>query len=172
MDASDRSAATSGPAGERTGTRAWPGLALWLLLCYGASFVGSRFRPGPWYDALEKPPWTPPGWIFAPVWTVLYGMMAVAAWLVWKRLGVAGAPVALALFVGQLVANALWSYFFFGLERPGLAFGDIVLLVLLVAATLTAFWRIRTAAGALLIPYLLWVLFAAALNGAVWRLNA
>jgi tryptophan-rich sensory protein len=149
----------------------WLGLAGWLLLCFGAAAMGSRYPPGAWYDSLEKPPWTPPDAIFAPVWTVLYAMMAVAGWLVWKERGFRGAPAALGLFLLQLLANFLWSYLFFGLEMTDVALLDIAVLWLAIAATASAFWPVRKLAAVLLLPYLLWVSFAAALNFEIWRLN-
>lgn len=148
------------------------GLAFWLVLCFGAAAMGARFNPGEWYAALAKPAWTPPDCLFGPVWTVLYTLMAVAAWLVWRRYGFAGAPVALALFGVQLALNALWSWIFFGLQRPGLAFLELEALWLAIAATTWAFWRLSPTAGWLLVPYLLWVTFAGLLNYAICRLNA
>jgi benzodiazapine receptor len=142
-----------------------------LGLCFGAGWVGSRFPPGEWYDQLEKPSWNPPNWVFAPVWTALYFSMGLAAWLVWRRSGLAKARVALSFYVAQLVVNAMWSWLFFGLHRPGTAFAEIVLLWVLVLSTLLLFWRRVTFAGALFIPYLIWVSFAAALNFSLWRLN-
>jgi translocator protein len=156
----------------RRGWRQWAGLAAWLGLCYLAAFVGSRFTDtGAWYQALEQPAWQPPDWLFGPVWTLLYTMMAVAAWLVWREWGRRAVGGALALFLVQLALNVAWSWLFFGQQRPDLAFGEIVLLWIAILATLLAFWRIRTLAGALLIPYLLWVTFAAALNYSIWQLN-
>jgi translocator protein len=149
----------------------WLGLAFWLALPLLAGAFGSQFQPGAWYAALEKPPWNPPSWVFGPVWTVLYILMGVAAWLVWDRYRGA-AKVALGLFVVQVIFNALWSYFFFGAQAPGLAFGWIVLLWVLIVATLVLFWRARTVAGVLLLPYLAWVSFATVLNFALWQLNA
>jgi translocator protein len=150
----------------------WVGLAAWLGLCYVAAFIGSRFTDtGAWYQALEQPAWQPPDWLFGPVWTLLYAMMAVAAWLVWRDRGFRGAPAALTLFLVQLALNVAWSWLFFGEQRPDLAFGEIVLLWIAILATLVAFWRIRPLAGALLIPYLLWVTYAATLNHAIWQLN-
>lgn len=148
------------------------GLVLWIGVAFVAGWVGSRFPPGEWYAALQKPAWTPPNSLFGPVWSVLYLLMGIAAWRVWLRGGFAGAPLALGLFLLQLVLNALWSYLFFGLQRPDLAFVDILLLDLVVLATILAFWRVETAAGALLLPYLGWILFASALNAALWRMNA
>lgn len=120
---------------------------------------------------MAKPCFTPPGWVFGPVWTILYIMMAVAAWLVWRDRGFGGARLALGLFVLQLLLNGLWSFIFFGLKLPGLAFGEIVILWLAVLGMLTAFWRLAPAAGLLLLPYWLWVSFAAVLNFALWRMN-
>jgi translocator protein len=144
------------------------GLVGWLALCFGAAAVGARFRPGPWYAALRKPAWNPPNWIFAPVWTVLYALMATAVWLVWRQAGVAPA---LALFLGQLALNAAWTWLFFGLRRPGLALAEIAALWLALVATALAFGAIRPLAGLLLLPYLAWVTFAGALNAALWRRN-
>jgi len=143
----------------------------WLCLSFAAAGFGSQFIPGEWYRTLEKPSWTPPGYLFGPVWTFLYACMGVAAWLVWKRFGFAGARLALALFMGQLVLNVMWSWIFFGLHRPGLAFLEIFLLWVMIMATMIAFWRKHTRAGVLLLPYLLWVSFAAVLNYSIWRLN-
>ena len=149
----------------------WAALAAWVGLCFAVAGLGARYAPGPDYAALLKPSWTPPPGVFPPVWTTLYLMMAVAAWLVWQRFGFRGAPAALALFLGQLTLNALWSWLFFGLQRRGLALVDVGLLWVLIALTLAAFWRRSVPAGALLIPYLAWVTFAVALNFAIWRLN-
>ncbi len=143
----------------------------WLALSFAAALVGSQFRPGAWYATLAKPAWTPPGALFAPVWTLLYALMGISAWLVWRRIGFRGATAALSLFVAQLSLNALWPYLFFGLHRPDIAFAEILVLWMAILATLLAFWRITPPAGALMLPYLLWVSFAAALNLALWRLN-
>jgi len=147
------------------------GLVGWLAVTFAAAWVGSRFMPGAWYASLAKPSWTPPSGVFAPVWTVLYVLMAVSAWLVWRRVGFGTAGAALVLFVVQLALNALWSYLFFGLHRAGAAFLDIVALWLAILVVLVLFWRHDRWAGALLAPYLLWVIFASFLNLAVWRLN-
>lgn len=156
----------------RRGWKEWAGLAGWLGLCYLAAFVGSRFTDtGAWYQGLEQPAWQPPDWLFGPVWTLLYTMMAVAAWLVWRERGRRAVGGALALFLVQLALNVAWSWLFFVRQRPDLAFGEIVLLWIAILATLLAFWRIRPLAGALLIPYLLWVTYAAALNYSIWQLN-
>jgi translocator protein len=124
-----------------------------------------------WYPTLTKPAWTPPAWLFGPVWTVLYVLMGVAAWRVWLHRAEPPAAQALAIFGVQLVLNALWSLLFFGLRAPGLAMAELVLLWLAIAASLGAFWRLEPLAGALLVPYLAWVTFAGALNHAIWWLN-
>ena len=151
--------------------RAWLGLPAWLLLPFAAAAVGTRFMPGAWYASLAKPAWNPPNWIFGPVWTLLYILMGVAAWLVWRRAGWRGARLALSLFVVQLVLNALWSYLFFGLHRPDLAFVDIVALWAVILMTTVLFWRQLRLAGLLMLPYLAWVGFASVLNFAIWRMN-
>ena len=149
------------------------GLVGWLVVCFLPASLGAAFfRPGEWYVALKKPAWNPPPWIFGPVWTALYTMMAVAAWLVWKRGGFAARRGPLALFLAQLVLNAAWTPLFFGLHQPGFACAEIVSLWLAIAATLAAFRPLSRAAAWLLAPYLAWVSFAAALNFALWRLNS
>jgi translocator protein len=158
-------------AATAAGLKSLFGLVGWLVLCFGVAAFGAQFMPGEWYAGLEKPSWNPPGWIFAPVWTALYTMMAVAAWLIWKRGGFAVQLTALLLFLLQLSFNTLWSWLFFGRQQPALAFVDILLLWLSLLATTVAFWRINNIAGLLLVPYLLWVSFAAGLNFALWRLN-
>jgi translocator protein len=152
-------------------SKRWLGLALWIAipLVVGGG-IGSLFQPGVWYDGLEKPAFNPPSWVFGPVWTLLYVLMGVAAWLVWDRHG-DRARTALALFLVQLAFNAGWSAIFFGLQSPGLAFAEILVLWALILATLVAFWRLHRTAGMLLLPYLAWVSFAAVLNFSLWRLN-
>ena len=157
-----------------TNTRAILGLVAWLLASFSAAALGSYFTvpalPA-WYPTIAKPPWTPPEWVFGPVWTLLYTMMGAAAWVVWAKKGFAGARGALGLFLAQLALNALWSVIFFGWRMPGAAFAEIILLCCAVAATARAFFRHSAPAGWLLVPYALWLLFAAALNFAIWRLN-
>ncbi len=121
--------------------------------------------------APARPEWAPPSSVFGPVWTVLYALMGIAAWLVWRERHTPGSRRALLLFGAQLVLNTLWSWLFFAWHQGGLAFLDIVVLWLLIVLTIVDFWRIRPLAGALLLPYLAWVTYAAALNLAVWRLN-
>ena len=154
------------------GTRRWLGLAAWLLASFSAASLGALFMPGEWYAGLKKPAWNPPGWIFGPVWTTLYAMMAVAAWLVWHPGGFAAHRRALALFTIQLLLNAAWTPLFFGLHLPAIAFGELLLLWCAIAATMIAFFRVNRVAGWLLAPYLAWVSFAAILNYTLWRLNS
>jgi len=143
----------------------------WIVLCFSAAAFGAQFMPGEWYAALKKPSWNPPNWIFGPVWSALYAMMAVAAWLVWRRGGFKLNRLPLSLFLTQLLLNALWSWLFFGLKNPALAFGEIVLLWLGIGATLVAFWPRQRTAAWLLVPYLMWVSFASGLNFTLWQMN-
>ncbi len=154
-----------------TSTRSSLGLVGWLVVSFAAGAVGSRYMPGAWYVALTKPAWTPPSGVFGPVWTVLYVLMAVAAWLVWRRAGFTGSRLALTLFLAQLALNALWSYLFFGIHRPDLAFLEIVVLWAVILWVTVLFWRKVPLAGALMLPYLAWVGFASCLNFALWQLN-
>lgn len=149
------------------------GLVGWLALCFAASAIGAfaSVQAASIYADLAQPSWAPPAWVFGPVWTLLYAMMAIAAWLVWRNGGFQRNGRALWLFIAQLAVNAAWSWLFFASNKGALAFADIVLLWVLIVATLLAFWRVRPIAGALLLPYLAWVSFAAALNLAVWQLN-
>lgn len=120
------------------------------------------------YNGLKQPAWAPPSWLFGPVWTVLYAMIAVAGWLAWRRVGFTRP---LWLYAAQLALNAIWTPLFFGAGRYGLAFVDIAVLWLLIGATVAAFWRIRRAAAVLLLPYWAWVTYASALNLAIWLIN-
>ena len=149
------------------------GLIAWFFLCFAASFIGAiaSFQAKSFYGLLSQPDWAPPPWLFGPVWTVLYAMMAVSAWLIWRAGGFRGNRNALLLFFLQLTFNALWSWLFFAWQLGAAAFADIILLWLLIVATLVSFWRVNRLAGALLVPYLLWVSFASALNYALWQLN-
>lgn len=144
-------------------------LAGFIALVVLAALIGSAFQPSDWYAALRKPPLTPPNWIFGPVWSFLYLCIAVAGWLVWRARRDATTP--LALWASQLVLNGLWSLLFFGLHRPGLALLELAILLALVVATTAAFFRVRSLAGALLVPYVLWVGFAIYLNAGIWYLN-
>jgi tryptophan-rich sensory protein len=155
-------------------TKSVAGLAVALTVCYGAAGVGGFFTAGSiqgWYATLAKPSWNPPAWVFGPVWTVLYGMMAVAVWLVWLQRHDRPITVPIAWFAVQLIFNAAWSPLFFGLHRIDLALVDIAGLWIALAVTARLFFKQRVIAGALLTPYLLWVSFATTLNLAIWRLN-
>jgi|SRR5215207_3771044 len=146
-------------------------LLAFVAACFLVAIPGAVFRPGAWYERLVKPRWRPPNSLFAPVWTVLYLMIAVSGWLVWREAGFAGAALPLAVFALQLVLNAAWTPLFFGLHRPDLALFGIIVLWASILATIVLFYPIHSGAALLLIPYLAWVSFAAALNLAVWRLN-
>ena len=149
-------------------------LVLSIAICLAVAGAGAVFTRGSirnWYPLLQKPSWTPPSWLFGPVWTVLYLMMAIAAWLVWRRRGFGNVDSALGLYVFQLALNAMWSPLFFGMKNPLAGLLDIVPLWAAILATLISFWRISSAAGALLVPYWLWVSFATALNFAIWKMN-
>jgi benzodiazapine receptor len=149
-------------------------LALFIAVTFAAAGLGAFFTStsvSNWYPALRKPSWNPPAWIFGPVWTVLYLMMAIAAWLIWRKQGFDGAVGALGLFALQLALNALWSPLFFGLRNPLAGLVDIIPLWAAILATLVCFWEISPLAGALLTPYWLWVSFATALNFMIWRMN-
>lgn len=149
------------------------GLLGWLALCFVVSALGAvaSLNASDFYARLVQPDWAPPSWLFGPVWTTLYAMMAVSAWLVWRRGGFARQRVALTLFIVQLALNALWSWLFFAWHLGGAAFVEVLVLWLAIAATLVAFWLVAPLAGVLLLPYLAWVSFAAVLNFSVWRLN-
>ena len=149
------------------------GLIGWLFVSFIAAAIGAAasVHAGLFYTRLDRPDWAPPPWLFGPVWTVLYALMGIAAWLVWRVDGFRANKSALTLFLVQLALNALWSWLFFGWHRGALAFANILVLWVLIAATLVAFWRSRPLAGALLAPYLLWVSFASVLNYSVWQLN-
>lgn len=149
------------------------GLIGWLLISFAASAVGAvaSIQAQSFYGELTQPSWAPPGWVFGPVWTTLFALMGVAAWLVWREGGFRKNKTSLSLFLVQLVVNALWSWLFFAWHLGAYALIDLIVLWLLIIATLVAFWRVKALAGVLLVPYLLWVSFAGFLNYAVWQLN-
>lgn len=147
------------------------GLVAFVLLCFGASLLGGSVAGeavSDWYKDLVKPHWTPPGWIFGPIWTLLYALMAVAGWMVWRQ----GARIAVLLFLLQLALNAVWPWVFFGLKRLDWAFYDAVAMAAAIVATIVAFYGVRRRAALFMVPYLGWVVFAAFLTWSVWRLNA
>jgi translocator protein len=173
--------------------RSFFALFIWILICFAASGVGAvavNQTLDSWYVMLRKPSWNPPNWVFGPVWTALYTMMAVSAWLTWRRrlytmMAVsawltwrrrlecpAGVRVALGWFAVQLVLNALWSWLFFAWRQPGWGFAEIIILSFAIAMTMGSEWRVSRPAALLMVPYLAWVTFASALNGAIWRLNS
>jgi translocator protein len=160
-------------AGQRDWARQALGLVGWLTLCYVAAGIGAiaSVNAQSFYAELVQPAWAPPGRLFGPVWTFLYTCMAVAAWLVWRAAPLAETRVALGLFLAQLAVNALWSWLFFVWRLGGWAFAEVLLLWLLIVATTVACWRFSRLAALLLVPYLGWVSFAAALNFWLWRAN-
>ncbi len=149
------------------------GLLASLGLTFAAAAVGATasVRAGAFYGQLIRPAWAPPGWLFGPVWSALYLLMALAAWRIWREQGCRRAAPALALYLAQLLLNALWSWLFFAWHRGGAASLEILLLWALILATVLAFARIQRLAAYLLLPYLAWVTFAALLCLAIWRLN-
>jgi len=149
------------------------GLLGWLLLTFAAAAIGgvASADAGAFYQQLTRPGWASPAWLFAPVWSALYLLIGIAAWLVWRVRGFRGAGTALSLFLIQLAANALWTWLFFAWQQGALAFGEILILWALILGTVVAFWRVRPLAGALLLPYLAWVTFASALTFSIWQRN-
>jgi benzodiazapine receptor len=150
------------------------GLAAWILVCFVAASVGAvaSISARSFYGNLARPDWAPPGWLFGPVWSALYLLMGIAAWLVWRSHGFKTGRTALVLFLSQLAANALWTWLFFAWRQGAAAFVEILILWALIVATIVSFWRLDRIAGALLLPYLAWVTFASALTFSVWQLNA
>jgi translocator protein len=153
----------------------WAALVGLILLCLAVGAIGGWASAGPirdWYPSITKPGWNPPNWVFGPVWTLLYVLMAIAAWLVWKKNPqFSGVRIALNLFFLQLALNLAWTFIFFAAHSPGWALIEIAVFWLAIAATLYAFWSHSRLAGLMLAPYLAWASFAAVLNAAIWRLN-
>lgn len=149
------------------------GLIGWLALAFATAAVGAiaSIEASAFYAQLARPVWSPPGYVFGPVWSVLYALMGVSAWLVWREKGARHLALALGLFVAQLAANALWSWLFFAWHEGAWAFADVLLLLALIAAMVRAFWSVRRLAGILMLPYLGWVCFAALLTWSVWQAN-
>ena len=148
--------------------RGWKSLIVFLLLVAAAAFAGATSAPDAWFAALEKPSFNPPNWLFGPVWTMLYILMAVAAWRVYRKRGF---DLALGTWLAQLAVNAAWTPLFFGLHRIDLALLDILVLDVLVLATIVLFWRRDRVAAALMLPYLAWIAFATVLNASILKLN-
>ncbi len=153
--------------------RSLAGLLGWLALTALAAAIGgyASAHAGSFYQQLVRPSWAPPAWLFAPVWSALYLMMGLAAWLVWRARGFRGASTALGLFLAQLAVNAFWTWLFFVWRQGAWAFVEILVLWGLILGTTVSFWRVRPLAGALLWPYLAWVTFATALTFATWQRN-
>lgn len=152
----------------------WISFITFIIVCLIVQIVGSfwtRESVSTWYPTLIKPSWTPPDWIFGPVWSFLYIMIAVSGWLIYKSEYSHKRSVALMLYAGQLVLNFIWSFLFFSLRSPILGLIDIVLLCLLIILTIISAWPVRPLASLLLIPYLMWVMYATALNAGIWLLN-
>lgn len=153
----------------------WLWLFVWIGICQGAGVIGSLFTAPAivgWYAGLEKSFLNPPGWVFGPVWTLLFTLMGIAAFLVWRQRGEKPeAKKGIRLFIRQLVLNVLWSVMFFGFHDPFIAFVDIVVLWIVIVATIYEFRKVSEWAAWLMVPYLLWVSFASYLNLAVVLLN-
>ena len=149
-------------------------LLISILIVFSFGFIGSFFTTSSittWYAFINKPLFSPPNWIFAPVWTLLYVLMGISAFLIWKKRDNLRTKQALIFYGIQLILNALWSIIFFGMHNPGLALLEIIILWLFILITLIKFYKINKTAGLLFIPYLLWVSFASILNYAIWILN-
>ncbi len=160
--------AVTEPTTQRRHTAFWQVLVVFVLLTFLASLTGGLFGPGAWYAGLAKPSWNPPNWVFAPVWTILYIMIAVSGTLAWQ----AGASArVIGLWGAQMALNALWTVLFFALQRPGWALIEIAFMWSAIALYARAVWPIERRSTWLMLPYLAWVSFAAALNAALWWLN-
>ena len=146
-------------------------LFVFLGIAFIPAIIGSAFPPDAWYETLIKPSWDPPRWVFGPVWTVLYALIGYAGFLAWSSSHGRARNRAFGIYAVQLILNALWSPLFFGYHSPGLALVNIAAQTVAISFNIVAFYRIKPAAGLLLAPYLLWVMFALGLNGAIWELN-
>lgn len=157
----------------RDGTTGIVALVGWVGVSLAAGAVGAvaSVSAQDFYALLTKPWWAPPPWLFGPVWTLLYLLMGIAAWLVWRRGPADTVRRALSLFLAQLILNGLWTWIFFAWRLGGPALAEIVLLWTAILMTILFFWRVRPAAATLLLPYLAWVSFATALNAALWLAN-
>jgi tryptophan-rich sensory protein len=149
------------------------GLVGWLAVVFAAAAVGAvaSIDASAFYAQLVRPSWAPPASAFGPVWSALYLLMGIAAWLVWRHRGADRQRLALGLFVAQLIANAFWSWLFFAWRNGAAAFVEVLVLLVLIAATIAAFWRISRLAGILLLPYFAWVTLASALTWTIWQSN-
>lgn len=152
----------------------WLPQGLFLVLAFAAAGLGALATStsvDTWYPTLRKPEWNPPSWIFSPVWTLLYLLMAAATWRAWRTGDALAARRTVSLYTAQLTLNALWSILFFGMRQPGAALAEIIVLWAVLVIILIRYWRIDRLAAGLWAPYVAWVTFAAALNGAIWNLN-
>lgn len=145
-------------------------LIVFIALVVATAAAGGQFRPGDWYEALTKPPWTPPNWLFAPAWAVLYILIAVAGWLAWRRAG-GRVDAAVSVWGLQLLFNAAWSWLFFGRHQMFVALIDIVAMLICIVAFIAINMTSNRPAALLFVPYALWVCYATALNFTLWRLN-
>jgi benzodiazapine receptor len=145
--------------------------AIFLFIAFLPGIIASQFSPGQWYMALHRPSWTPPGWIFAPVWTILYFMIGLAGYWAWNNSDPGNRKIPFSVFALQLILNATWSFVFFGLNSLPLSVVNITALWSLILANMVIFYRLSSIAGYLLIPYFLWSTFAAVVNWSIWRLN-
>lgn len=160
--------------GLRNGTQKWLGLLVWIAIAFLPSATAAFGSPGTWYDSLEQPGWTPPSWVFGPVWTLLYLLMGIAAWRVWAKHGFRDrkARLALVLFLAHLILNAAWTWLFFDLHLLTAAAVEIVILWGMILVLVILFWKHDRIAGALLLPYLLWVTYAVTLSIGFAVMNA
>lgn len=152
----------------------WGLLAISIFTPFTAGILGSAFTTPAvqsWYQTIYRPTWNPPSWLFGPVWTLLYILMGVALYLVWSKKQTKGKNLAMSIFLVQLILNAFWSVIFFGLGNFWFAFVEIVFLWLFIVLTIAQFWKINKTASLLLLPYILWVSFAAFLNFTIATLN-
>lgn len=160
---------------ERSKSTIYIGLFFWIGICFLVAWSGAQVSPGiassEWYGALNKPSWNPPNWLFGPVWTLLYTLMGIAAWKVWKDFGFESAKSALIAFLIQLALNGLWSQIFFRFHQTGWAFIEIIFLFAAILITTFLFSKQDNRAAWLMVPYILWVSFAACLNGTIWCIN-
>lgn len=152
----------------------WISFVTFILLCFAVEIIGSfwtRETVSTWYPTLVKPSWTPPDWVFGPIWSCLYITIAVSGWLIYRTRHSDKRSIALLFYGAQLALNFIWSFLFFSLRSPGLGLIDIVFLCLFIGLTIIKAWPVRPLAGALLIPYLIWVIYATSLNAGIWLLN-
>ncbi|MBC18902.1 MAG: sensory protein TspO [Planctomycetaceae bacterium] len=150
------------------------GLIVSVAICYGAALLGNLAtmpQIPTWYSGIAKPSWTPPDWVFGPVWSLLYAMMAIAAWLIWRNEDRKKSTIPLVWFAVQLILNSFWSVLFFGMQKPSWSMVEVFFLWLAIFMTIRAFWPLSRWAASMLVPYLLWVSFASVLNVAIWQLN-